>query len=266
MRRRKAESLPEVGTPPRITLRTDGESSVGIEASVHYLIRSHVLPAPGKATPGGRERLRRPDGCQGASIPAVPYPLTSPPSRSLSPVGRQNMISGSETSGPSLFPLGGAVAFCGSRHGSPFPVAPVVSAVVAAGGSVRVGCASGVDAAVRSCCPSAVVLRASSFPGPPRARLAARTGAVVAGASALCVSTGRRPARPRFLAGPPRGSAARPARLVCRFSPVCLVVLVAAVPGGRAGLRLSTGSFAVLMRPCSCPCEGKFPAKTRIRY
>ncbi len=68
-----------------------------------------------------------------------------------------------------------------------FPVAPVVSAVLSSGGSVRVGCAPGVDAAVRSCCPSAVVLRASAFPGPPRARLAARTRAVVSGASALCV-------------------------------------------------------------------------------
>lgn len=84
-------------------------------------------------------------------------------------------------------PLSGVVAFAGSRRGSPFPVAPVVSAVLGAGGSVRVGCAAGVDAAVRSCCPSAVVVRASSFPGPPSARLAARTRAVVAEASALCV-------------------------------------------------------------------------------
>lgn len=97
------------------------------------------------------------------------------------------MISGSDTSGSSPFPLGGAVAFCGSRHGSPVPVSPVVVAVLSAGGSVRVGCAPGVDAAVRSCCPSAVVLRASSLPGPARARLAARTRAVVAGASALVV-------------------------------------------------------------------------------
>ena len=87
------------------------------------------------------------------------------------------------------FPLSGAVAFAGSRHGSPFPVGRVVSAVLAAGGSVRVGCASGVDAATRSCCPgsASVVVRASSFTGPPRARLAARTRTVVTGASALCV-------------------------------------------------------------------------------
>ena len=85
------------------------------------------------------------------------------------------------------FPLSGVVAFAGSRYGSPFPVEPVVSAVLSSGGSVRVGCASGVDAAVRSCCPSAVAVRASSFSGPPGARLAARTRAVVAEASALCV-------------------------------------------------------------------------------
>ncbi len=137
--------------------------------------------------PAGRARLKPPSRSQGASIPAVPYPLISSARRPLSPPGRQNMISSSDTSNSSSFPLGGAVAFCGSRHGSPFPVAPVVSAVLSAGGSVRVGCASGVDAAVRSCCPSAVVLRASSFPGSPRARLAARTRAVVSGASALCV-------------------------------------------------------------------------------
>jgi hypothetical protein len=93
------------------------------------------------------------------------------------------MISSSEH----LVPLSGVVAFAGSRHGSPFPVAPVVSAVLPSGGSVRVGCAAGVDAAVRSCCSSAVVVRASSFSGPPGARLAARTCAVVAEASALCV-------------------------------------------------------------------------------
>ena len=63
----------------------------------------------------------------------------------------------------------------------------MVAAVLCAGGSVHVGCAPGVDSAVRSCCPSAVVLRASSFPGSLRARLAARTRAVVAGASALAV-------------------------------------------------------------------------------
>jgi hypothetical protein len=97
------------------------------------------------------------------------------------------MISGSETSASSSFPLSGPVAFAGSWHGSPFPVAPVVRAVLSSGGSVRVGCAAGVDAIVRSCCPSAIVVRASSFSGPPRVRLAARTSAVVSGASALCV-------------------------------------------------------------------------------
>ena len=85
------------------------------------------------------------------------------------------MISGSETSSSLSFPLGRTVAFCGSRYGSPFPVSLVVAAVLSAGGSVRVGYAPGVDAAVRSCCPSAVVVCALSFPGPPRARLAART-------------------------------------------------------------------------------------------
>jgi hypothetical protein len=78
-------------------------------------------------------------GCQGASIAAVPYPLTSPPSRSSSPPGKQNMISGSETSSPSSFPLGRTVAFRGSRHGSPFPISLVVAAVLSAGGVLGPG-------------------------------------------------------------------------------------------------------------------------------
>jgi hypothetical protein len=41
------------------------------------------------------------------------------------------------------FPLSGGVAFAGSRHGSLFPVAPVVSAVLSSGGSVRVAFAAG---------------------------------------------------------------------------------------------------------------------------
>ncbi len=80
--------------------------------------------------------------------------------------------------------LGGVVAFAGSRHGSPFAVSPVVAAVASAGGSVRVGCARGVDQAVRVACPSAHVLHAQSQQ--PR-HLAARTRAVVIGASALVV-------------------------------------------------------------------------------
>ncbi len=116
--------------------------------------------------------------CPALDIPGPPHPW---------PASGQNMVPGGATSGSSSFPLSGAVAFAGSRSGSPFPVAPVVRAVLSSGGSVRVGCAPGVDAAVRSCCPPAEVLRASSFSGPPRARLAARTRAVVAGASALCV-------------------------------------------------------------------------------
>lgn len=156
------------------------------EAAAQALTRIQVLPAPRKGYTGGTGTASPPSRYQGP--PYRPCPgLDIPVPRSLTLPGRQHMISGGETSGFSSFPLSGIVAFAGSRHGSPFPVAPVVSAVLAAGGSVRVGCAPGVDAAVRSCCSSAVVVRASSFSGPPRARLAARTRAVVAGASAICV-------------------------------------------------------------------------------
>ena len=84
-----------------------------------------------------------------------------------------------------MLPLSGVVAFAGSRHGSPFPVASVVCAVLAAGGSVRVGCARGVDAAVRAVAPNAVILEAQNFPGVAAVQLAARTRAVVSGAQAL---------------------------------------------------------------------------------
>ncbi|UZX16819.1 hypothetical protein KQ693_12795 (plasmid) [Thermus sp. PS18] len=85
-------------------------------------------------------------------------------------------------------PLSGVVAFAGSRHGSPWPVAPVVALVLASGGAVRVGDQRGVDWAVRQACPGAQVVRASLFPGPPRARLAQRTRAVVLGHPALGLS------------------------------------------------------------------------------
>ncbi len=76
----KAESLPEVGTPPLDhTLGNCLLTSTALRKPACYW----VLPAPGKATSAGRERLTPPSRCQGASIPTVPYPLTSPPSRSL---------------------------------------------------------------------------------------------------------------------------------------------------------------------------------------
>lgn len=88
---------------------------------------------------------------------------------------------------PQVLSLSGVVAFAGSRHGSPWPVAPVVALVLASGGVVRVGDQRGVDAAVRLACPGTLVVRASQFPGPPQAQLAQRTQAVVLGASCLLV-------------------------------------------------------------------------------
>jgi len=73
------------------------------------------------------------------------------------------------------------VAFAGSRHGSPWPVAPVVDLVVASGGVVRVGDQRGVDREVQRACPGAVVVRVDQFTGSYRARLVQRTRAVVLG-------------------------------------------------------------------------------------
>ena len=99
-------------------------------------------------------------------------------------------------------PLSGVVAFAGSRHGSPWPVAPVVDLVLASGGAVRVGDQRGVDWAVRQACPGATVVEASLFPGPPKARLAQRTRAVVLGAPALGL-----PPASCLLVFPPAGGA-----------------------------------------------------------
>ena len=88
----------------------------------------------------------------------------------------------------SHLPLGGVVAFAGSRYGSPFGVPTFVSGVLAAGGFIRVGCARGVDACVRGIvpCSSLVVVSASEFSGlPVSAALAVRTRAVVSGSQCL---------------------------------------------------------------------------------
>ena len=92
--------------------------------------------------------------------------------------------SNNQQTNPSLFPLSAVVAFAGSRYGSAYPVAPVVAAVLAAGGSIRVGCAKGVDQAVRQADPTAQVIKAKTF-GYGKYSFAKRTKAVVSQANAL---------------------------------------------------------------------------------
>ena len=81
------------------------------------------------------------------------------------------------------------VGLSGSRSLSP-AFAPlvrrVVASVVASGRPVAVGCAAGLDAVVRSACPSAVVFSAASF-GVGRASFARRSAALVSACSALVV-------------------------------------------------------------------------------
>ena len=89
---------------------------------------------------------------------------------------------------PATLPLGGVVAFAGSRYGSPFGVPAVVSGVLAAGGSVRVGCARGVDTCVQELvpCSSLSVVSVSDYSHLPiRVALASRTRAVVSGSQCL---------------------------------------------------------------------------------
>lgn len=81
------------------------------------------------------------------------------------------------------------VGFSGSRALSPAfaPLARrVVASVVASGRGVAVGCAPGLDAVVRSACPSAVVFSAASF-GVGRSSFARRSVALVSACSALVV-------------------------------------------------------------------------------
>ena len=88
----------------------------------------------------------------------------------------------------SHLPLGGIVAFAGSRYGSPFGVSSVVSGVLAAGGFVRVGCARGVDACVRSLVPTSrlEIVSISDYSHLPiQAALATRTRAVVSSSQCL---------------------------------------------------------------------------------
>ena len=99
------------------------------------------------------------------------------------------LLGGGLVSSPvSSLPLGGTVAFAGSRYGSPFGVGSVVSGVLAAGGSVRVGCARGVDACVRDLVPVSrlEVVSISEFSHLPiRVALASRTRAVVSSSQCL---------------------------------------------------------------------------------
>lgn len=88
------------------------------------------------------------------------------------------------------------VALAGSRYGSPLPVAPVVSLLVGSGAALVVGCAPGVDQAVRACAPGASVISAQRWHYLPRAAaLAARTSAVVSSASVLLIWPGLSGAR-----------------------------------------------------------------------
>lgn len=87
-------------------------------------------------------------------------------------------------SSPSLLPAAAApavVGFSGGRRLSPAfrpVVAGAVSAVLAAGRSVAVGCAPGADSFVRAVAPGAVVFSASSF-GVGRSSFARRSVALV---------------------------------------------------------------------------------------
>nr|UVZ00223.1 Hypothetical protein [synthetic construct] len=93
------------------------------------------------------------------------------------------------------FPLGGAVAIVGSRHGSPYRPDSFAAAVVAAGGSVVTGCARGVDHAAATAAAAAMQrvhahpasLRVFRAAGHTPADLAARTRQVIHAAAAVAV-------------------------------------------------------------------------------
>ena len=87
-------------------------------------------------------------------------------------------------------PLEGIVAFAGSRYGSPFGVPAAVGAVLAAGGSLRVGCVRGVDQCVRTLVPNPHLVVVSTSDSefshlPVKAALVMRTRAIVKNAHCL---------------------------------------------------------------------------------
>ncbi len=89
--------------------------------------------------------------------------------------------------------VGSLVGFSGSRS-LPARFSPLVSgvaaSVLAGGRGVAVGCAAGADRLVRSVAPAALVFRAASFPGPPAARLVARSVACVRAVAASGAGAG----------------------------------------------------------------------------
>ena len=80
----------------------------------------------------------------------------------------------------------------GSRAPGPACLATLARLLPLAGGPVVVGCAAGIDAAVRRAVPSASVVSASAF-GTGRGALAARSVAVVRQVAAAGVSGGSSP-------------------------------------------------------------------------
>lgn len=105
---------------------------------------------------------------------------------SLSPSPGSSSSSSSSPGSGISFPLACIVAIAGSRYGSPYPIAPVVNAIHQAGGSIRVGCAKGVDQAVRKLDPSCMVVSVHGYlPAKYSAALALRTRAVIEKAHSL---------------------------------------------------------------------------------
>jgi hypothetical protein len=114
------------------------------------------------------------------------------------------------------------------------------------GGFVRVGCAPGVDAAVRSCCLSAIVLRASSLRFSPRSSRCSHPCGDRWLFCPLRITTHRRFLRSWLLPRRPRSSPVRAAHLVRGLPTFRVRVLVALAPGGRARIRLLSHSLIVL--------------------
>lgn len=145
-----------------------------------------------------------------------------------------------------------AVGFSGSRSFAPAAVGLAVS-VLPVGVPVLVGCAGGVDAHVRSLCPSASVFR---VPGAGRGAFAARSVAfvrAVAGAGGVLLSFPSGPCpvgllpssvSSRAFCGSGSGSWASLALAVGLGVP-CFVYAPAGVPAGWGGAPLPGGWWSI---------------------
>jgi hypothetical protein len=203
-------------------------------------------PPPVRLRQRGKNGFAALRGCQGASIPAVPYPLTSPPRRPPLPPGGQNMLSPSTHSFPPL-----------RRRG----LRRLPSLLTFPGGARRLRrtlllrlCARRLRHRRRCGCPlllpfcgysPRLSLLWSGTRSPRRPHPRGGRGDL----GPLRLPARRWLPRPRLLAGPPLRPVRRASGLVRRFPSLGTRVMVSPAPRRRSRLRLSSCFVPLLTLP-----------------